>query len=1020
MLPDDVVFRADQETLITFVPPENEKRSWLDVLRGALLIISRRPAAVEILTPFANAGIEGTEFLVVVNDQQATITVFEGSVAVGNASGQVVVGSGAQASARANQAPVAQAVARPRDAVQWTLYYAPVSAKALPEADEPPAQRASDPLFFAGRAARRLAVGRVDEARADLAQALTLDRENVEALSLQAIVALTLNERDEALRLAERAVAQNPESATALIALSYVRQAFFDISGALAALRDAVQRDPQDALAWARLSELWLAVGDVDEGLAAAQRAVALSPNLARTQTVLGFAYLTQVRLDEAAAAFHRAIELDQGAPLPRFGLGLASIRGGRLAEGREHIETAVILDPGNSLIRSYMGKAYYEERRPALAETQLQLAKNLDPFDPTAWLYDALRKQTTNRPVEALRDVEESIRLNDNRAVYRSRELLDEDLATRGASLGRIYRDVGFERLALLEGMKSVTTDPGDHSGHRLLADIYSAFPRHEIARVNELFQSQLLQPLNLTPIQPQLADANLFILDSAGPAEISFNEFNPLFARKRVGVQASGVVGANETVGEDVAFAGVLDRWSFGAGQFHFETDGFRANNDLDQDVANAYFQFRPAHRTTVFGEVRSTEREQGDLRLLFDPNNFAAADRKLADSDSLRLGLRHAFAPDTEIVAALSVQEESFHLSVPPILEVGIEAEGYTFEVQGIQRLDRWALTTGLRHTEHDQDEVATVSLPIPFPPFVFTSTEIAAFDTDFSSAYVYATRAVGAVTFTLGVSADFLDGRAVEEDEINPKLGVIWEPRPDTTVRASAFRTIQPPTFSRYAIQPGLQPTHVSGFNQLFFGDEGEQASRYSAAVEHEFSSALWGGVEVSKRDVDQQLLFVGPPPQVFPLAVEENARRGYVYWLPSDTLAVSATYEYDDVSNDEGAPLTALVATRVRTHKLPLTLAYFHRSGFSIGVTTTYVDQVGDFLDLAFPVFPTTADDQFWVTDVAARFRLPNRRGQLALEAKNVFDDTFNFQDIDPENPRIFPERFVSLSFTLAF
>ena len=56
----------------------------------------------------------------------------------------------------------------------------------------------------------------------------------------------------------------------------------------------------------------------------------------------------------------------------------------------------------------------------------QFAIAKELDPNDPTPWFYDAIRLQTENRPVEALRNIERSIELNDNRAVYRSRLLLD------------------------------------------------------------------------------------------------------------------------------------------------------------------------------------------------------------------------------------------------------------------------------------------------------------------------------------------------------------------------------------------------------------------------------------------------------------------------------------------------------------------------------------------------------------------------------------------------------------------
>ena len=104
-----------------------------------------------------------------------------------------------------------------------------------------------------------------------------------------------------------------------------------------------------------------------------------------------------------------------------------------------------------------------FPNQENTLAAEQFAIAKQLDPADPTPWLYDAIRKQSENRPVEALRDIEKSIELNDNRAVYRSRELLDQDRASRGTSLARIYNDLGFEQLGINEATKSLTLDPAN-----------------------------------------------------------------------------------------------------------------------------------------------------------------------------------------------------------------------------------------------------------------------------------------------------------------------------------------------------------------------------------------------------------------------------------------------------------------------------------------------------------------------------------------------------------------------------
>jgi hypothetical protein len=94
--------------------------------------------------------------------------------------------------------------------------------------------------------------------------------------------------------------------------------------------------------------------------------------------------------------------------------------------------------------VRAYLGKGYFEAKRIGLDEREYGIAQQSDPLDPTAWLYDAIAKQTTNRPVEALQSIQKSIELNDNRAVFRSRLMLDEDLAVRSASLGRVYSDLG------------------------------------------------------------------------------------------------------------------------------------------------------------------------------------------------------------------------------------------------------------------------------------------------------------------------------------------------------------------------------------------------------------------------------------------------------------------------------------------------------------------------------------------------------------------------------------------------
>lgn len=1029
----ETIIRLDQSSSIVFTPAETTDTStWLELLKGAAHLISRDPRSLKVITPFANAAIEGTEFLVEVDAERTGVIVYEGRVRVESAAGDVAVADGEQAIAQTGMTPFKQVLLHPRDAVQWTLYYPPVLTSGSTTLQQ---------------AAQALDVGQVDAARGLLDMLLQQDPGNSDALSLQSIIALTLNDKETALALATRAVAAAPQSATAKIALSYAQQAHFDLPAALASLQDATRDAPNSALAWARLAELRLSVGDLDKGLAAAERAVALDVNLAHSHTMLGFAWLTEIRLPEARAAFEQAIALDQAAPLPRLGLGLAKIRKGDLTGGREVIEVAVALDPGNSLIRSYMGKAYYEEKRDRLAGTQYEMARELDPNDPTPWFYDAIRKQTENRPVEALHDLQTSIKLNDNRAVYRSRLELDSDLATRSASIARIYTDLGFEQRALVEGWQSINTDPTNFSAHRLLADSYSARPRHEIARVSELLQSQLLQPINLTPVQPQLSETNLFILEGAGPSDAAYLEFNPLFTRNRLALQASGLVGGNDTRGDDVIHNGVYDNWSWSAGQFHYASDGFRENNDQDRDIYNLFVQGALSYKTSIQAELSHSEEDYGDLPLRFEPDDFLASDKTTEDADSARIGLRHRLSTSSDILASVVYEDRdgSHDLTVPFSLPLPFGAftstldeknsgDGTTTELQHLYRGSRYSLISGLGYFDSDRDSDGTTVMSTPLLPGGTTRTD---WNTTHSNAYLYSLLQVTPeLTLTLGASYDDYDDdsrttfevtgiplpptvtdTSTERSKFNPKFGLSWEATPATTLRLAAFRAMKRDLISNQT----LEPTQVAGFNQFYDDENATVSDNYGIAVDQVFSGNLTGGIEFHRRNLEVPLEAFAATAGFSEADWDEDIGRAYLYWTPHPMLAASAEYQYEKF--DRGNKFAGeLHATELTTHRLPLGVRLFLPAGVSAGVLATYVDQEGDFAIGSPSPYPATVDgsDNFWVVDASISYRLPRRRGIVTIGAGNLLDEEFKFQDTDLENPSIFPERFVFGRLSLYF
>ncbi|MGH8602094.1 MAG: tetratricopeptide repeat protein, partial [Gammaproteobacteria bacterium] len=877
-----------------------------------------------------------------------------------------------------------------------------------------------------------------------------LDPKNGTAYALRSVIAVVRNEQEEALKLAAEAVRLAPGSATPYVARSYAEQSAFEIDKAHESLEKAAELAPEDALVWARLAEIELSLGDLDAALEAARKAEQLDPGLSRTQTVLGFAYLTRIEVDRAKTAFERALVLDPADPLPRLGLGLARIRDGKIDVGTREIETAASLDPNNSLIRSYLGKAYYEQKRGGLAETEYEQAKLLDPKDPTPWFYSAIHKQTTNRPVEALHDLQKAIDLNDNRAVYRSRLLLDEDLAARGAAVGRIYQELGFEQSALVEAWNALVNDPTDYTAHRLLSDSYSVLPRHETARVSELLQSQLLQPINITPVQPQLAESDLFLLGGLGPSDPSLNEFNSLFLGNRFSLLASGLVGSNKTYGDEVVHSGIWNSLSYSLGQFHYESDGFRSNNDLDTNIYTAFAQYELNPRASVQIELRRHGTEAGDLRELSNPDFLFEDLRQSFDRDTARIGFRLSPGSHSEVLASFAYRELNREENDPsfatfadilndtpfapltPLFPAGLnsnrqrknDVDSKTVELQYLKRWKRLNIVVGGGFTDQNRtrQSIESHTPTSPFSPDLatvfgpdvardiiksLTELDVDREDSEEShlNAYAYSNVSVfDHLALTTGLAVHSIDRDSKQSRKLHltstylsPKVSAVWEPFASTRVRAAWFRAVARP----FASGQTIEPTHVAGFNQIFDDNGGTRFQRYGVGVDQEFPLHINGGFEFTWRDVEVPRFKFGDDPETQWISQEETAHRAYLYWTPTQTITLAGQYFYEELERGpsssllNGTPLSAVL------HHAPVSLGYYHPNGFFTRITTTYVNQDVKVRDDAVASGSSKGSDRFWLTDLSVGYRLPKRFGLFTFGVLNLFDKDFRFQYESP-------------------
>jgi Tfp pilus assembly protein PilF len=951
--------------------------------RGAGYFITRFPKKFKIKTPHMNAAVEGTEFMVQVSGDATKLTVLEGEVtsqSVATSETQLVAAGQAVQSGAAGAGEII-AVVKPQDAVQWVLRYPPIS-------DGSGSSRAED----------LLRAGSVDDAMAEVDGVLRANPADSNALALRSVIQVAKNDRSGSLESAILATAADKDNHRAWIAKSYAQQASFDLDAALESAKKASLLDPGNSLAHARVAELQLSLGDVRRSEEAARAAITANPAESQSHAILGFVHLAQVDTDAARVDFQNAIERDSFSALPRLGLGLAKIRDGQLIAGREQIEIAVALDPSNALIRSYVGKAYYEENTPQrddLAATQFQLASQVDTRDPTPHFYNAILKQSQNRPVDALVELDAAIGRNDNRAVYRSRLLVDDDAASQGATIASIYGELGFERLDVLESAKALMDNAANASAHRQLANAYANMPRHDIARVSEALQAQIRQPVSIAPVPTLLGTDSLLVLKDVGPSQLGTNEFNQLFNRNDFEVTAEAVGGSRDSVGGQLVMDGLDDRISYSASAMQYRTDGFIENDAAEKAVYDLFVhgQLRPGSSIQV--DAKRSEVDIGQTFAAFAPM-FAEPTTISEQSDSLRISGHESSSPRLDwIWSAVYEDRRRDVFSYPDgFLLTGNDAKTVAIEFQNVMQVGSWQVVSGGGYVEEDDDFISGVAVSMTA-----------------ANAYAYGQwhsldHGIG-VQVGLAIDAFRLENsifvQQIERDRVNPRIGLVWSPTSGTTIRAAAASTLKRPLVRGQTIEP----TQIAGFNQYFTGFErfygdpnGTVSERVGVAVDEVFSNSLRGGIEVSRRDLDVARLGDRVP-------WDEKSVVGYLYKSFSgdrwqSVVSLDAEYEeFDRPPIDTGSE----GFLDLRTTRVPLGARFFSDRGWTVRTALTYVKQSGRFAEfIGDPI--VIKDDDGVIADFAIEYELPRRRGRIATGVNNLFDEFVDVIEIDPLNPRI--------------
>ncbi|MGQ7844469.1 hypothetical protein ACUNV4_08340 [Granulosicoccus sp. 3-233] len=984
-------------------------KSWLRLRQGALRLFTTQEQNLDIYTEFMNASIEGTEFSVLVTEELTRVDVVQGEVAICNAQGPDTpsLQSGESGRSKGGAAPE---LISPQDAAQWAVFFPEINV--------------DHALAPATRRAIELArLGRVEEGLK-----LIADSDAAFELAVKAIMQLMLNDTESASDDATMALSSDNQEPSAWLALSYVQQARFRLGQALDSIRSARDLAPLRADLWIREVELLQINGFHRRAREEAIYLVRRFPDIARAHSAAGFLELHDHELPSAKRSFEAAMLLDQRDPLSRLGLGLSHMREGDYSRARQELEIAVNLSPLQSMLRSYLGRIYLELGLREQAAEQLELAVALDANDPIPRLFNAFVEQQQGRVPAALAELDASIDRVERRAAYRSSIDRDADMAVVLSSRARIYEQMGFGNLTLLDGAESLQEDPGSYVGHRLMADAFLKRPRQELSRQSELLQAKLRQPLNNNPNQYRLYDSRLDALRDVGPFASSFNEYTRLFSREGMSGNLGGVVGSHGTRGIEGQFT-VLGRRTLAAlSAYEASTEGLRGNRDERLGITSIFLQRRLTNRLEWQAEHQYSDFEGGDDYLGFERavHDERARNRESQSASRVSAHLR----PDAASSWLVNLEHGRVRDDSDEHREGAIRTrdrlQGEVMDVQYTRSLLSGDIVGGILLSQQEQT----------FREFGIGAGDAQGLlaqerrDVRESSLYAYWYKPVydgldTRLDALLGLSIDRGSGRRGRDGEsLNPKLGLSWK-RHGTRVRLTAARTVKRTLISRRS----LEPSQVMGFSQTLDQPWVDHSRLLAWGVDHSFArrraSAIGRtrvGVEYSHRQTVVASEAVRKPQSV------EQELKMFLY-IPWSATALSMEWSVSDWAWREAIGLpTNEIKTRQRsvglTHRLDLGLKQFLSDSLSLSAVARWRAQDGRFYNFS-SNFYREGVSRFLTFDALFEWRLSGLsqtgfRTRLSIGVENVLDERFRFEDEDPLDPRVAYERTVLLRLETRF
>jgi len=1055
-LSDRSVIRVNQSTILEIQPPSQLARHRFGLKRGALFFLDReQPADVEFETPLATGAIRGTEFFLAVaeGDSSTRLALLDGAVDLKTTAEELKLTSGQQALVQPGQPAKLTVVLPAANLIQWSFYYPAVLnpaeipfagaeksalAKslsayvsgdllaALAEATNALAtQSAATRTYFA---ALKLAVGQVEEAEALVAsvgETAAPLRELIAAVKFQTVTPLP-----------------EPTNSSGWLARSYYLQSRSQLPAALNAAWQAAKLAPDFGFVWARVGELEFGFEHRREAREALDRARTLAPRNAQAVALEGFIALDENHPHPALEWFDRALALDGSLPSARLGRALAEAQLGNHEAARRDLQIAATLEPQRGLFRSYLGKAWSQSGDDKLAEKDFALAQKLDPADPTAWLYSALHRFQTHQVNDAVRDLEHSTELNDNRSIFRSRLQLDRDRATRSADLAAIYDAAGMTEVSERAAGRAVEESYSDFAAHLFLADSLKNQEdpqrfdlRFETARESELLVANLLAPPgggNLSQI-------------------LSQQDHLQFFGTRPFGFSSLTAYGSRGDWSQSATAFGHTNGFSYALDAQYVSQNGQDPNNKLEDQQFSFTAKQQITPSDSAYIQASYFRGESGDVAQHYDLANASLGLHATEEqSPNLFLGWNHEWSPGSHTLFLFSRLTDRLTLTnpQPSVLFmpqdgtgiIGVDADPYfslnqvedftlySAEVQQIWESPRHALIIGGRYQRGTVDTHSTLTRPANE---IIDQTASPYLERINGYGY-YQWRPITAIRLTAGLSYDQLtypgnvDLPPVlnTEDQrslLGPKAGFTIEPWRGGWLRGAWTRSLGGLFFDN-SIR--LEPSQVAGENSAFRSlipessaglVPGTKFDSWTLGFDQALRSHTYFGLSAEllqsdgSRDIGaftNSIAFIpvpnGPTTTSQTLDFRERNLSAYVSQLIGRDWSVGARYRLSEAKLNTRLPDLAGVSgassleqnERAVLQHGQLFLIYNHPCGFFAGWSSDWYHQDNHGYSPGLP------GDDFWQQNIFAGYVFPHRRAELRLGLLNLTDQDYRLNPLN--------------------